>query len=105
MIWDPGLRDDWSVRDAPQSLHGDSPPGAATCSVCKGIFGVNVYPACRRFPSGRAKLIGSFHSDGLIGRDARTTSAPGRACSAALVDSGARPTPPRELASAPPETL
>src|SRR5262245_53135291 len=44
--------------------------------------------ACRRFPSGRAKLIGSFHSDGLIGRDARTTSAPGRACSAAPVDSG-----------------
>jgi hypothetical protein len=72
------------ISAAPQSR----PSCAPTCSVCKGIFGVNVYPACRRFPSGRAKLIGSFHSDGLIGRDARTTSAPGRACSAAPVDSG-----------------
>jgi hypothetical protein len=33
-------------------------------------------------------ITGSFHSDGLIGRDARTTSVPGRAYSAAQVDSG-----------------
>src|SRR6266508_2798793 len=42
----------------------------------------------RHFITARARPTGSFHSDGLIGRDARTTSAPGRAYSAAPVDSG-----------------
>src|SRR6266571_1800496 len=41
-----------------------------------------------RPPRSPCPRTGSFHSDGLIGRDARTTSAQGRAYSAAPVDSG-----------------
>jgi hypothetical protein len=83
-----------AFRNSPQSSHVIVP--ARRHDVRQGIFPVKINPARRRFinPARRrfgtaqAKPTGSFHSGGLIGRDARTTSAQGRACSAAPVDSG-----------------
>jgi hypothetical protein len=63
-----------------------APPGW-TRRVCQMFW--SHCPSCPLpFHTAQAKPPAGFHSDGLIGRDARTTSAPGRACSAAPVDSG-----------------
>jgi hypothetical protein len=48
---------------------------------------LTAYPAVSSLRTARAKPTGGFREQ-AIGRDARTTSVPGRACSAAPVDSG-----------------
>ena len=87
-IPDPRLRGLELFATPRKSSHAIAPRGATACGACKAFFQLDIDPARRRFGTAQAKSTGSFHSDGLIGRDARTTSAQGRACSAAPVDSG-----------------
>jgi hypothetical protein len=78
-----------AFRNSPQSSHVIVPARRHDVRPpCKAFFQSDINPARRRFGTAQAKPTGSFHSGGLIGRDARTTSAQGRACSAAPVDSG-----------------
>src|SRR5262249_62033246 len=66
----------------------ERPRLAATWTRASDYFELTAGPAVAVSKRRGVKIDRQIQSNGLIGRDARTTSAPGRACSGAPVDSG-----------------